>query len=719
MDYEALAKQFGGVSASAPTGEGMPSTRQPAVVDYETLAKQFGGTSTVVAPTQEARSWSEIPGEALMSAPGSVAKFAKGMVDIGAGALRNTAQTILPASVFNAIDPADADSLAASEAARAALDMPAGALRNLAKSAAENAPNTIFGRLSRGLLSTEGKIGDKATAERASEVADAVGKHYQGYLDPETLKERIATDPASVAADISLLSGAMKRGATAANLPRTAETLGTVEKYTNPMLPVQAAVPPIVNTLAKGYDASTNVLAKMAETARAPFTPLANVLVPSMEGQLPAAVAALRNAKPIVQGSPATAAEILVGEGFKGTQFPALQKDVLQTQIPTEAEAFAARQRAAQRGAIETIGGTPAELEAAQVARAEASTAAYREALAPIVSSDTALQTLMETPAMQKALPAAAERANNRGREFRMGEDIPAYETPSALVGAKGEPVMRTVAAEYAQYPGQALQDIKISLDSMLEKKSAAGPTGETSLSKSQLADIKNVRDQFVTWMEDNLPSYKGARQQHAAASRDIDVRRVGQQLEGALTSPLNENVSRAAQFARAVENAPSTIKKATGETRFTDLSQILETGDSLKVAQVLEELSRTAEYQRLAGLGKTQAKNMLIASELPKVPNQLGWVRSAASRIMNKLEGKINEKTARTIAEASLDPAVMASLLEKAAAQAARTEQISNKIRAQKMTGGKAFTERAQNITNALRRGGQISNALAPQEAQ
>jgi hydroxylamine reductase (hybrid-cluster protein) len=85
----------------------------------------------------------------------------------------------------------------------------------------------------------------------------------------------------------------------------------------------------------------------------------------------------------------------------------------------------------------------------------------------------------------------------------------------------------------------------------------------------------------------------------------------------------------------------------------------------------------------------------------------------------MNKLEGKINEKTARTIAEASLDPAVMANLLEKAAAQAARTEQIGNKIRAKKMTGGKAFTERAQNITNALRRGGQISNALALQEAQ
>lgn len=51
MDYEALAKQFGGVSASAAGADGTSSAQQPAAVDYEALAKQFGGVSTAAPDT--------------------------------------------------------------------------------------------------------------------------------------------------------------------------------------------------------------------------------------------------------------------------------------------------------------------------------------------------------------------------------------------------------------------------------------------------------------------------------------------------------------------------------------------------------------------------------------------------------------------------------------------------------------------------------------------
>jgi len=402
----------------------------------------------------------------------------------------------------------------------------------------------------------------------------------------------------------------------------------------------------------------------------------------------------------VLPGSPATAAEVLVGEGFTGTQFPAMQRDLLRKYVPTEAEALAAQQRGARQGAIASIGGTPAELEAAQVARSAAATASYRKALQPLVESDPAFQTLLETPAMQKALPAAAERAANRQREFRSGQDVPAQEVPSSLVGPDGKPIMMQVPAEFAQYPGQSLQDIKISLDSILESKSAGPASNPTSLSKSQLADVKNVRDQFVSWMESKLPGYKGARQQFATASKDINVRQVGQQLEKSLTSPLNENVTRAKQFAQAVENAPSTIRRATGDARYTDLSQILETSDSLKVAQVLKDMSRTDEYQRLAKLGSTQAAGAADAVQIPNAPNALGLVRAFTARLISALEGKINETTARAIAEASLNPKNMAALLEKAAAQAERTKQISDKIRAKAPTDAEGKAKRI----NALR---------------
>jgi len=481
--------------------------------------------------------------------------------------------------------------------------------------------------------------------------------------------------------------------ATAAQYGKTAAALRGAQVVLDPLSPLVSGA---VDLGAKGV----NLMARGVEAARAPFTPTANMLIPAMEGRLPEAVTALRNAKEVLPGSPATAAEVLVGEGFQGTQFPALQQNLLRKYASTDAEALAAQQRGAQQGTIASIGGTPAELEAARVARAEAAAVAYPKSLQPIVESDAAFQTLMETPAMQKAFPAAAERAANRQRNFRLGEDVPAHEVPSSIVGPSGEPVMRQVPAEFAQYPGQSLQDLKISLDSMLESKSYGPAANPTSLSKSQLADIKNVRDQFVSWMENKLPGFKGARQQFATASEGINVRQVGQQLEKSLTSPLNENVTRAGQFAQAVENAPSTIKKATGDARYSDLSQIFETGDSLKVARVLEDLSRTAEYQRLAKLGRTQASGAASAAELPKAPNTLGIVRTIASRILNALEGRINESTARAIAEASLDPKNMAAMLEKAAAQAARTKEIGAKIRAKAPANA---TEKAKRI-NALR---------------
>lgn len=440
---------------------------------------------------------------------------------------------------------------------------------------------------------------------------------------------------------------------------------------------------PVVSGAIDATGKGVNLLARGVEAARAPFTPTANMLIPAMEGRLPEAVTALRNAKEILPGSPATAAEVLVGEGFTGTQFPALQQKLLNRYAASDAEALAAQQRAAQQGAIASIGGTPAELEAARAARSAASVKAYRDALKPIVESDTAFQSLMETPAMRKAIPAAAERAANRQREFRMGQDVPAYETPSSLTGPRGEPIMREVPAEFAQYPGQSLHDIKVSLDSMLESKSYGPASNPTALSKSQLADIKNVRDQYVSWMENKLPAYKEARQQHAAASEAINVREVGQQLGEVLTSPLNEGVTRPAAFAQAVRNAPSTIKTATGQSRFSDLSQVFETGDSLKVAKVLQDMSRTAEYQRLAKVGRAQASDAAAAAELPKAPQAIGWVRSLTSRILNALEGRINESTARAIAEAALDPQAMAAMLEKAAAQAKRTEEIGARIRA------------------------------------
>ena len=162
--------------------------------------------------------------------------------------------------------------------------------------------------------------------------------------------------------------GLAREAAAAAKYGKTAMALRGAQTVLDPVSPLVSGA---VDLGAKGV----NLMARGVEAARAPFTPTANMLIPAMEGRLPEAVTALRNAREVLPGSPATAAEVLVGEGFTGTQFPAMQRNLSRQYVPTEAEALAAQQRTARQGAIASIGGTPAELEAALAARSAAATA--------------------------------------------------------------------------------------------------------------------------------------------------------------------------------------------------------------------------------------------------------------------------------------------------------------------------------------------------------
>ena len=139
MDYDALAKKYGGADA-------------PPVVDYDALAKKYGGT-TVNAPQ------SEIPGERTLggfaSNVGTSAKnfasgiaqavmhpldTATGMLDVGAGAL----QKALPQGLVDFVNKSETpEALAAGQRAVEAANMAGGALK--AKYGSVNAlKNTLY-----------------------------------------------------------------------------------------------------------------------------------------------------------------------------------------------------------------------------------------------------------------------------------------------------------------------------------------------------------------------------------------------------------------------------------------------------------------------------------------------------------------------------------------------------------------------------------------------
>jgi len=648
MDYDALAKQFGSVSSAAapppPSAvDAIPGARIPAPVptaapasaapiDYSALAKQFG--SVTQTPTQPSQSWASVPLEAAIHAPESAVKAvvglaeaatkpittAKSLLDIAAGGLREGARKVLPPAAFNFIESLDAN------------------------------PDA---------------------ARQASETAKAFGGEMAAkYGSEDALKHTLATDPFAAAMDLS----AILRGG--AGLARRVPVAGA-EPVANALARAGEFTDPILGT-AKALEATGNVLARPVMSASNLFTPSANMLAPALEGRGAAYVNALRNeGNVIVPGSKPTAAEVLAGAGVSGTQFPALQQQLLKANMPTAAAELEAAQTAARQRSIGSIAETPANLEQARTTRAANAKANYEGPMAAEVTADEKLARMLQTPAMQDAVKTAQKNAANEQRLFKTGEDVPAQTVTSTVMGPDGKPLIREAPASFATYPGQSLHDIKLALDEKIKSS-----PGATAAERAEQRTIKSVRDQFVGWMEDKLPDYKTARETFAAQSKPINVMEVGKVLEQALTSPLNEGVSRPGVFATAVRNAPTTIKKATGDTRFQTLSDTLEAGDSQKVSNILQDLARTDEYKRLAQRGAEQAKT-LEAGNLPRTPAFFSWIATAANKIAGALEGRIQSATAIRLAEAMLDPATAATAIEKAMATKANTAARGAAVRA------------------------------------
>lgn len=165
-----------------------------------------------VKAEKPALAWSDVPGQAASNLLPSAANFysgvanvithpldsAKGMLDIGAGALRNLA----PESLRRVIDKADNPE-------------------------------------------------QQQAARNASETASMVGDLYRGrYGGIENIKQTLATDPVGVAADLStvlaggsgLVRQAGKISAIAPKAKTVSDALMVASKYTNPLTPIGPAL---------------------------------------------------------------------------------------------------------------------------------------------------------------------------------------------------------------------------------------------------------------------------------------------------------------------------------------------------------------------------------------------------------------------------------------------------------------------------------------------
>jgi hypothetical protein len=141
----------------------------------------------------------------------------------------------------------------------------------------------------------------------------------------------------------------------------------------------------------------------------------------------------------------------------------------------------------------------------------------------------------------------------------------------------------------------------------------------------------------------------------------------VGQELEKSLTTGLG-TAERPAAFATALRNAPQTLKRATGQSRFETLDEVLDPSQTKAVGNVLEDLKRTALHEQLAKAGTEKARD-LVGQISPALP-QAGMFNpkySVLRAISNRLAGRVEGKSLDRLAEAMQDPVLMAKLMQSA----------------------------------------------------
>lgn len=627
------------------------------------MQQQTPDETTSVTPSEvpgPRRSYalSEVPAEAVKNIPASASRLVSGIVqavtspvqtvsgilDVGAGALRNS----LPKSVVSFIDQFDTDPQA---------------------------------------------------AQRASAAASALGGEYKArYGSYDAIKRTVAEDPVGAASDLSTLLTAGGAGATKLGAVKTGAALSKAGAAIDPMRVVAPVIEAPFKAGAKGVRTVYNALDPKST---------AYLMATGEKGQ--EVLNALNAAQEIVPGSKPTAAEAAAGVG--ATKFAAMGKSA-EAKLSDEFFARREAQKAARLNAVGTVAKTPEELAAAEAGRKATAKELYGVSGKAVVQADDAFLSLMNRPSMGKVIDRAKELAAEENRPFQIGENRPAQVVPSTLVDEAGRPLGEvTIPAETAKLSGNSLHAMKMAFDDLIKNPERFG------IGSAEAGAISKTRNEFLKWVEEKAPSYKTARQTFAKESGPINRMQVGQFLEGKLTPALGEETAklRAAGFATAVENAPATIKRATGQSRFEKLSQIL-TPDEMKVIDdIRSDLARSAqsEFEAKAGRGAAPdlgAMGREVMGEM-RAPNVMNVIVSTANDIMRRLQGKLDQKLAIEIATEMLDPELAAKSVQKALDRQARGKKMAAPFKATGRAVSEAF--RTPAAVNALVMNQENQNAL------
>lgn len=353
----------------------------------------------------------------------------------------------------------------------------------------------------------------------------------------------------------------------------------------------------------------------------------------------------LAKSSQIVKGSKPTAAEAVAGTPA-GSPIIA-QQSVIATESGGTSAAFGKRiveQQQARLKSIDKVAKTKNELSTAINKRSTNAARNFKKAEDVLIKPDAELRTIRKNPFFQRASNKASDLIESRGIDPR-----------------------KQLTA--------ALHQVKLAMDDMLSG------TGEKVLARNERQAVQQVKKRLIGWLERKNTLYKKARTQFAKESKPINEMEVGQFLRDKLISPLAER-ERAQVFSQAVRDAPGTLKKSTGFARFTELDQVLSSGNVSLVRSVQKDLAR--QSQSLRPIQSTRIPGSELSELLRlKFPNILTREAMIAQGILRKGSSQANPRLVKIFREWFLDPKQMAiDLKEIPISQRGKVAQLFGRIR-------------------------------------
>lgn len=322
--------------------------------------------------------------------------------------------------------------------------------------------------------------------------------------------------------------------------------------------------------------------------------------------------------------------------------------------------------------ALRGVAKTPEAKQAAISAREQATEALYNQAKTAVVPDDGVLASLLQRPSMKAAQAQAAKLAQERNGAFSLPQAKPAGVVQTGVLDAAGNPITKPIPAQPAEYTGQLLHDLKMGLDD------AIGVPGQGGFQGEERRAALGTKNDFLTWMEQNIPEYGQARTTYADMSKPINQMDIGQELYKRFIPALADDGavpfrSRASSYAEALRNGDVLARNVTGMKNAT-MDGVMAPEQLTALRGVADDAAMMARAQDAGrGVGSDTVQKLAMSNVMAQagIPNWMqglgrvpgGWLKTLGDIVYTKNDDAIRDALAQIIK----DPAQAAEAMQMA----------------------------------------------------